>query len=83
MHHFKDVLSIIFQNFPSLPPKSAICKVNLVNYLQLIFKLSVLQPREKSQIKFVINKIKDAELKIIEKESRKCEKYCKKWDPFW
>lgn len=39
MHHFKDVLFEDEVNFPSLPPESAVFKVNLVNYLQFIFKL--------------------------------------------
>ena len=54
-----------------------------MNHLLLIFKLYVYSTREKIrtniiQLKSVINKINDAQLKTTENEPRKREKYCNK-----
>lgn len=52
---------------------------SLINHLLLIFRFFVYSAREKNQfnillLKYIINKIKDLEIKIIENEPRKLEK---------
>ena len=61
---------------------------SLKNHLLLIFKFLVYRSRKTIhvnilQLNSAINKIKDFELKASENKPGKCEKYYKKWEPFY